>query len=142
MQNSPETNIFIINSDLKNLSEIRKFIYNYAFEKVKDNDFALQVALAVDEICSNLTKYAYKLFSKNFIKIQIDFVDNILKIEIMDNGEKFNIIDYNSPSLQEYFSQFMKSGLGITIVKSIIDEMSYKSYENYNSLTLYKYYQK
>ncbi len=142
MENTSEPNIFIINSDLKNLSEIRDFIYNYTLSKIPDNDFALRISLAVDEVCSNLTKYSYKLYSKNFIKIKIDIVGNKLQIDIMDNGEEFNIVDYKSPSLKEYYSNYMKSGLGITIIKLIVDEISYNSYENYNSLTLIKYYTK
>lgn len=139
MQSSPKENILVTNSDLRNLAEIRDFVYNYAFSNSDDKEFATQVSLAVDEVCSNLIKYAYKLNTRNLIEVKIQFIDNSIKIEILDNGENFNILEYQSPSLEDYYSNYMRNGLGITIVKSVIDEISYTAKDSYNSLTLIKY---
>lgn len=138
MTNNSERNILIINSDLRNLNDIRDFIYQYALSYTRKEEFSLKLSLAVDEVCSNLIKYAYKFNSKNFIKIRIEYLDHKIFVNIFDNGEKFNLMDYNSPTIQEYFSKIMKNGLGITIIKSIIDEIHYKTTDDYNCLTLVK----
>ncbi len=135
-----DINLLITNSDIRNLATIREFIYEYVMKKENSQFFAVQLALSVDEICSNLIKYSYNSNPRNLIRIKIQYLESKIIIEITDNGTAFNLKEYNSPSFEDYYSNFMKRGLGITIVKSIIDDISYLSTESFNRLTLVKYY--
>lgn len=135
-----DINLLITNSDLRNLATIRDFIYDYVMKKEASEKFAIQLALSVDEVCSNLIKYSYNKNPRSLIRIKIQYLENKIEVEITDNGIAFNINEYESPTFEDYYSNFMKSGLGITIVKSIIDDISYHSTETYNRLTLVKYY--
>lgn len=135
-----DINLLVTNSDLRNLATIRDFIYEYVMKKEASQKFAIQLALSVDEVCSNLIKYSYNKNPRSLIRVKIQYLENKIEIEITDNGVAFDINEYKSPTLEDYYSNFRKSGLGITIVKSIIDDISYHSTETYNRLTLVKYY--
>ena len=95
-------------------------------------------AVSLDEILSNIINYAFDDKKKHTIKIDLNFENKKLTATIIDNGKAFNPLLFPSPCLSLPLSERSPGGLGIHIVKNIMDSVSYERSENKNILTLVK----
>ena len=60
-------------------------------------------------------------------------------MEFVDDGVEFNPLSTNSPKLPENIDEAKIGGLGIHLVKNLVDEMYYEYKDNENHLTIIKY---
>lgn len=98
-----------------------------------------QVTLALEEIFANISKYAYPS-GEGMIDIfyEIDKDEKQLKVIIKDKGTAFNPLEKEDPDLGASVSERKIGGLGIYIVKNIIDDIQYQRINNENVLKLIK----
>lgn len=128
-------------SSSSELVNIRSFVVKCAQGFGFDDKESHNIALAVDEACSNLIKYAFNLDNSKEIQVSIDSNDNnLLVVKIEDDALPFNPLDITSPDMKQYFKSFKKGGLGIHIMKLVMDEIDYipKSFNNPNNTLLLK----
>ncbi|MBX3042291.1 MAG: ATP-binding protein [Candidatus Kapabacteria bacterium] len=130
-------------SGSQELEKIRNFVFECSVKFGFDNNISNKIALAVDEACSNLIKYAYNNNSNNEIKVKINKNEttNYLIVKIEDDSQPFNPLSIESPDMVDYFKHFRKGGLGIHIMKLVMDEIEYipkTNFYKYNTLILKK----
>jgi serine/threonine-protein kinase RsbW len=111
--------------DLEELSRIRSFIMGKAASSGFSDDDSQKIALAVDEACSNLIQHAYHFNLSKIICVNVETSGNKFIINILDDGKPFNPLDVNSPDMKEYFANFKRGGLGIHLMRSIMDRVEY-----------------
>lgn len=122
------------------LSELRKFLQHTL------QDFSLsdidrhQVTLAVEEVCANLIIHSHACNPKDVIHLEIRNSTQKLIFEISDEGEAFNILDYEAPDLKKVILEKRKGGLGIILVKKIMDEIEFESKNGTNTCRLIKWF--
>ena len=95
------------------------------------------VKLAVDEACSNIIRHAYqgKPSGKISLEMGIGFTD--LRIKITDYGKPFDFSGIKDPDLNHYVDIGKKGGLGIWLIKKVMDRVSYKAHDDRNELVLF-----
>lgn len=114
-------------SNSSELEKIRNFIIGCASNFGFDTRESYNIALAVDEACSNLIKYAFKMDSSKEIQVRIEpSKDKMFVVSISDDAVPFDPLQISSPDMTEYFKKYIKGGLGIHIMKLFMDEISYK----------------
>jgi len=129
----------IVKSRTNNLSKIRDFVFSSASEAKIPSDVIDDIILAVDEACTNIIKHAYKSFPDGEISISIDFSENKFKIIIKDFGIPFDPESIPDPDLKKYYRQHRVGGLGMYLMKSLMDEVKYISVPGkYNQVLLSK----
>lgn len=136
-------NEIMATGDYSELKSIREYVRNHADNSGLSSRQTENIILAVDEACSNLIRYSIKFdHSKT---IQIDVIDDKVSftVQIIDTGKPFNPLECTDPNMKEYFKEFRKGGLGIKIIKSVVDKIEYKphpkdSKENTLKLIVYK----
>jgi serine/threonine-protein kinase RsbW len=121
------------------LKDIRKFVNevlgNYELTELEIN----AMALAVEEVCANLMIHSHNCNPKEKLELSIDVQkDKGFVFKIMDKGIGFDFKNYQEPSLQEIIKQKKKGGLGLMLVKRIMDSVEFIQGTNYNTYTLYK----
>ncbi len=121
------------------LKEIRDFVtavlYKYGLSEIETN----KLVLAVDEICANLIIHAHGCNPKESIELLINVKENEgVTFEISDRGIGFNPGKYQEPSLNEIVKEKKKGGLGLMLVKRIMDDVEFKSDSRQNVCILYK----
>jgi serine/threonine-protein kinase RsbW len=98
-----------------------------------------KLVLAVDEICANLMIHSHDCNPKESIELLIHVNENDgITFEITDQGIGFNTSKYKEPSLQEIVREKKKGGLGLMLVKRIMDQVEFKNDSNHNVCRLYK----
>lgn len=97
------------------------------------------MVLAVEEVCANLMIHSHQCNPKDKIKVHINIEpDNGITFKIIDEGEGFDINGYKEPSIHEIIKQKKKGGLGLMLVRRIMDDIEYKREPSHNTYQLFK----
>ena len=120
------------------LRDIRMFVSgslkNHALPDVQIST----LVLAVDEVCANLIIHSHKCNPKEYIEISITIDADSIVFDIIDNGAGFDISSYNEPSLGEIVKKKRKGGLGLILVRKIMDKIEMITENNQNIYRLVK----
>jgi serine/threonine-protein kinase RsbW len=120
------------------LVELRSFLQRsleaYGFSEVDRH----QVTLAVEEVCTNLIIHSHASNPKEVIYLEVKELEKKLAIEITDKGDAFNLLEYEVPDLKKVIEEKRKGGIGIFLVKKIMDEIEFESKNGENTCRLIK----
>jgi len=105
------------------LREIRSFTENVLREHHMDELDISTVVLAVDEVCANLIIHAHECDDDHELKLEVDVKKDKVVFNIIDKSEMFNINQYKTPQLEDIIRMQRKGGLGLILVKKIMDEI-------------------
>jgi serine/threonine-protein kinase RsbW len=129
-----------VKSTTDNLERIREFIKSVSAQSGFSDDVIDKISLAVDEACTNIIKHAYKNSPNGDIVINAKLFDNKLTVSITDFGLDFNPDAVPVPDIKKYYQQHKVGGLGIYLMKKLMDEVKYNpSVDNKNQVVLVKY---
>lgn len=127
-----------VNCTKKNLKPIRDFVTQY-LEQLSLSDVLMnQIVLAVDEICANLIIHANNEDPNKYIYLTITEPKDAVQFEIKDNGIAFKNSDYKEPDIMEHVRIGKKGGVGIALVRRIMDKVEFTSKNGSNACLLYK----
>ena len=98
-----------------------------------------KIILAVDEATTNVIKHAYKYAVDKQIKIKSEFKNGKFSIIIIDQGDHFDPERVPLPDLKEYHKQKRVGGLGMFLMRKLMDDVKYEYLANQNKVTLVKY---
>jgi sigma-B regulation protein RsbU (phosphoserine phosphatase) len=98
----------------------------------------MRVNLVFDEILSNIISYAYQDESEHEIAIGVDLTPGKLMVSIEDDGIPFNPFAREEPDTSLSVEDREIGGLGIHLVKNVMDEATYHRRQNANLLVLSK----
>jgi anti-sigma regulatory factor (Ser/Thr protein kinase) len=97
------------------------------------------IALGVDEACSNIIKHNYKKSTQQPIQIVCNIYKDRIEFLLRDFGEKANVTEIKSRNLDD----IRPGGLGVHLIQSVMDKVVYDSrLEIGNQLQLVKYFNK
>ncbi len=139
-----ETHI-TISTKLEELSIMRQKIIDFILvNNTISSKLAELIVLSIDEVCTNLIKYAYRDNNKidNIIDIHITLLKHKLITIIKDYSNSFDIREHVNKNCLDNVKKLIPGGLGIHIVTSFMDEIFYekKTEQNkFNTLTLIKH---
>ena len=130
----------IVGSSTDNLSLIREFVKSAAEESGFSSEIVGKIILAVDEACTNIIKHAYKYSPDGDILINVKLDNSRFTISIIDEGMRFNPNLIPEPDIKEYHKQKRIGGLGMFLMKKLMDEVKYESLnDDRNEVVLIKY---
>jgi len=114
-----------IPSITENLQMIREFVLKIAAKAGFKEETQEQIALAVDEACTNVIKHAHHHDARRLMDIQIQTDTNKMKIIITDKGHGFDITKLKDPNVKQFIKESRHGGLGIYLIKTLMDEVNY-----------------
>ena len=123
------------NADVKELDNVLEFVHK-AVDDLIDKKTIMKLDVVVEEIFVNICHYAYEDIGKALVEISID--NNKLTINFTDEGKKFNPLEQREPDISLSSDEREVGGLGIFMVKKIMDNVSYKYQDNKNILKIEK----
>lgn len=98
-----------------------------------------QANLALDELFTNIVSYGFKDQKEHTVILTISLDHDALEFRIEDDGIPFNPV--NAPDLERAcnLNDINVGGLGIHLIKTLMDEIKYKRINGKNVLELKKY---
>ncbi|MBI4810573.1 MAG: ATP-binding protein [Ignavibacteriales bacterium] len=116
-----------IESRTEKLSFVREFISDAARKFGFDDESVSKIALAVDEACTNIIKHAYELRPNNLINIEVITNKRLFEVVITHQGKLFDPKLFKSPDMKEYILHPRRGGLGIHLMRLLMDNVEYKT---------------
>ena len=127
-----------LTNDVSNIPELTKFVNEVCREVDFNNSKTKQVRLAMEEAVVNVIDYAYPHGTTEKIYIEAVANDERLKFTITDSGKPFDITAYPDVDLNIPAEERPIGGLGIHIVRQMMDSINYNRIDGKNVLTLRK----
>ncbi|HFE53479.1 MAG TPA: ATP-binding protein [Bacteroidetes bacterium] len=112
-------------SRTENLEIIREFVSRIAQKAGFDEEDAAKIELAVDEACTNVVKHAYEGGSDKPIDVVVRLDYDKLTVIVTDQGKGFNPEAVEIPDIKEYLAELRVGGLGIYLIRTLMDEVKY-----------------
>ncbi|MBN2426332.1 MAG: ATP-binding protein [Calditrichaceae bacterium] len=132
-----------ISSITENLEIIREFVRNLAIRAGFNDEISDQIVLAVDEACTNVIKHAHHYDARRLIELSVFIDKEKMKIIITDKGKGFDIKSLPRPDIKKYVHESKSGGLGIHLMRSLMDEVSFSFQPlKKNQVELVKYFRK
>lgn len=114
--------------ELEGLRKLDEFLQKEL--KIDNQD----VRLVAEELFVNIINYSKCSHIVTFVKLEND----ILTMEFVDDGIEFNPTSTKPPELADNIDDAEIGGLGIHLVKNLVDKMHYEYKDNENHLTIIK----
>src|SRR5205823_988058 len=101
-------------------------------------DDVMAVNLALDEVVLNIIRHGYDDAAEHEIHVTLAVEDSMLEISVEDDGRAFNPLEAPPPDLDLPLEDRPVGGLGIHIVRSVMDTVDYQRSGDRNVLTMRK----
>ncbi len=128
-----------IESKTERLIDVRDFVSTAARESGFADEEVSKIALAIDEACTNIIKHAYNFDPAHEIAVTVKRDKKAFEVRIADNGKGFNPGNVPAPDMKEYLSHFRRGGLGVYLMRSLMDKVEYSILPGKNEVRLVKY---
>lgn len=136
-----EPDIYSASASVHELAGIRAFVFERLTTQGLDSNIAQSLCLAVDEACSNIILHGQERNASRLI-IDVEYSNGLCRIRIKDNAKAFDPNSVKSPDMMSYFKNFSYGGLGIELMRRIVDGIIYEQADaknQWNTLLLHKY---
>jgi serine/threonine-protein kinase RsbW len=129
-----------LKSNLVNLSEARDFIARKAREAGASETDITKIEISCDEWSANVIEHALGQDTQRDFSIECICRDNRFMVVFENDGARFNPIEQEEVNLDDHYNEEKERGLGIYIMKEMMDEIHYQYLDNRtNKLTLVKH---
>lgn len=119
------------------LGELRDFVTRVGKKHGFSERIINAFKLSIDEAATNIIKHAYRDWEGD-ITLRAVAKKNSLTIVLIDQGKYFDPRKVSSPDLQRYVDIGKKGGLGIFIMRRLLDSIEYRKTEEGNELWMVK----
>ena len=109
------------------LDEIRDFVAQVAHEGGFTQKEIYSLQLAADEAASNIIEHAYEGVSDADLDITCDMRGETIIITMHDTGVPFDPSRVKQPNIKADLSERQIGGLGVYLMRKIMDEVRYES---------------
>ena len=111
------------------------------FRKVADErgltaGVSQKVSIVFDDLLNNIISYGFSDDAEHQIKIDVAYSPDKLVITIADAGIPFNPFDQVGPDISLSVEERDIGGLGVLLIKELMDEYHYQRHSNSNVVTL------
>ncbi len=102
-------------------------------------DVVFKINLSLDELLTNTLSYGYPEARSRDISVKVTIQDQTLVVETRDDAIPFNPLEKAEPDIGMTVDERPIGGLGIHIVRKLMDEIIYKREAGFNILTMKKF---
>ncbi len=95
--------------------------------------------MAILEACHNALCYGSKRKSKSLCELKLYYDNQSIKAVVTNYGKAYEVLEKDSFSIDQDFLQYKNGGLGIPLIKSLMDSVEYsRKSNNKNELIIVK----
>lgn len=127
-----------LHNDIRQISRLADFVTGIATESGIDQTTAMSLNLALEEAVSNVILYAYPEGTEGTVDVDAAIWEDRIDFRITDSGRPFDPTLSIGPDLTLKAEERPIGGLGIYLVKKIMDHVSYTRENGKNILSMTK----
>lgn len=128
-----------VDATIDNVQTITDFVDERLEEMNCPVKAQMQIDIVIDELCSNVARYAYSDRTGK-VTVSVDTVDKPMKVWLTftDEGVPYNPLAKEDPDITLSAEERKLGGLGIYMVKKMMDEFRYEYKDGKNIVTVCK----
>jgi len=128
----------VLTNDIKEVTKLIAFVEDVCETVQMDEATTMQMKIAIEEAVVNVINYAYPVGMRGDVTIEAASNDVRLKFTIIDSGKPFDPTVHATVDTKLSAKDRRIGGLGIHIVRQMMDSMNYERVGKLNVLTLRK----
>lgn len=128
----------ILKNRIDEIHKLAVIVEQFFQENNIPSELLFKMNLVFEEIISNIINYGYEDGGDHDIKVFLALINGELVVEITDGGKAFDPLANPEPRLDIPLEERPIGGLGIYLVKHLVDEIRYKREGNSNILSFRK----
>ncbi|TNE74422.1 ATP-binding protein [bacterium] len=136
---SKSDNILTVSASTENLADVRNFVAESARTHGLSEKDIDEIRLAVDEAFTNIVKHAYNYDKAQNVSLKTGVENASFWISICDQGKPYDPTSYTEPNIAERIKQGKRGGVGVYLIKKLMDKVEYKSIGSTNQIRLIKH---
>ena len=131
-------NTLCMSNDIEELNKLEPFL-NGIFEREHlDMSMLPQIDLALEEAVTNIIMYAYPEGEKGTAELTVEVADGQISATLIDSGTPFNPLQQQEANLDVSLEERKIGGLGIHLIREIMDVVEYAYEDGRNVLKMKK----
>ncbi len=122
---------------IEELPKLQEYIEATCKENSLDDTIENRLQIAAEEVFLNIANYAYEN-DNGTISMQFRYIPetHVLQSVFIDSGNPYDPQLTEAPDLSENLDERQPGGLGVFLIKELVDSINYQRLENQNILTL------
>lgn len=124
--------------DLKEIERLNRIVRQFGDLHEVPSRALYAVNLALDEIVTNIVLHGFEDADGQEFEVRLTASPGTVTGEIEDGGAAFNPLDAPAPDLNAPLDERALGGLGIHLVKNLMDKVDYRRDGEKNVLTILK----
>ena len=130
--NEVENKMLSVNPTMETVPQVAAFVEEHLEQYEVPTKLIMKLMVALDEIYSNIVRYS----GATEAEIQIVKVEDEVRLIFRDNGKPYNPLDAKEPDVTASAEDRAIGGLGIFMVRKMMDSVEYEYTKGMNKLTL------
>lgn len=125
-------------NDLAELSRVAESVDDFCANQAIPGGCAFKLNIALEELLTNTISYGYADAGRHEIALDIAREGETLVAEISDDARQYDPLQAPAPDLDSAIEDRRIGGLGVHLVKTMMDEVTYAYRDGRNHVTLRK----
>ena len=130
---------FELKSDLSELETLFKHLNKFGQSTGLSEACVTDINICLDELFTNIVSYGFGDDLEHIIRFTMNLDEHVLTLKIEDDGIAFNPLEKKDPEIPDDLIDVRIGGLGIHIVRKLMDDIYYERKDGSNKLTLIKF---
>lgn len=135
---NPPAETITLSNRVDQLGLLYDFVESIGEKRKLPPGLVMKLQLALEELASNIILYAYPDSPEANFDIEVEGNADNLRISIIDSGIPFNPLEREIPNIALPALERPVGGLGIFLVRKIMDDIHYERRQGRNVLTMKK----
>jgi len=127
-----------LKNDLIEIERLADCVLSFGKEHGLSDDAVWEIRLVLEEVVTNIISYGYEDGSAHEIDVSIVNEEEEIAVIIRDDARPFNLLDHPRPDFEISLEDRGIGGMGIHMVREIMDEINYKREDGGNLLVMKK----
>ena len=127
---------FELKNDLSELEQLCQTCEEIGRSINISDKLIFEMNLALDELFTNIISYGFQDCLEHIINISITIEGDQLQMRIEDDGVPFNPLESKTPDFQCGVEECKIGGLGIHLIRKLMDDIQYQRVADKNILVL------
>ncbi len=127
-----------IPSSTRHLKKVRQFVLGHLANAGVQDAVVSEIKQAVDEACANVIEHAYRNDPEHELDLMLRIDDRQITIRIRDSGIPFDERSYKEPDVRALTKRGKAGGLGVHIMRRLMDDVQYRIKGDTNEIRLTK----
>jgi anti-sigma regulatory factor (Ser/Thr protein kinase) len=126
-------------NDLTEIPRLATLVESFFRDHGIDSGFAVNVNLALDEVLTNIISYGYRDASAHTINVTLVLEKDVVKATVEDDACAFDPRTALPPDIESPLEARPLGGLGVHLVRQLMDRIEYVRSNGRNRLVLWKF---